>query len=523
MSKSTYIRYPTGSYYNGEVKGLSKHERHGQGKMTFHNGNVYEGTYINNMQNGYGIMRYSDGGLYKGEWKNDNRHGYGTMKYRDGDVYQGHWKNDKRDGTGIIKVDGVGIYEGQWENDMQQGNGKMIYASKAFYEGQWKNGEPHGQGRMIFPDGGIYEGQWKNGAPHGPGRMKYPGGGIYEGQWVDFTRVGNGIMEYANRDVYEGQWDNNRQTGEGIMIYVNGDVYEGHWENNIRHGQGIMRYADGTVSEGIWDNGEIVQGPRPGVAYEIHNAADNINMDKYYELLQIDVPDEYYTDIDMIEYIKGQFINIIREKMPDKEAILDAILTKANNIINENKVFVGRTVDYVMKQPDDFKELYIESFIIDCSQAYEGEHQMSCNKGILERINISLIPPLTAISSDCDETDEDCIKYKNLLRLLTQSINIQDITKEWSEKPDIQGMSAQERKEDFITFITSKYVELGMTPPTEIIQKTADDLDYVYETLEFGGGRGKHTKKRKTHITKRKINKHKQEGNTKKNKKLLIF
>jgi hypothetical protein len=343
--------------------------------------------------------------------------------------------------------------------------------------------------------------------------MKYANGDVYEGHWVDFRRVGNGIMEYANRDVYEGQWDNNRQNGEGIMIYVNGDVYEGQWENNIRHGQGIMRYADGTVSEGIWDNGEIVQGPRPGVAYEIHNAADNINMDKYYELLQIDVPDEHYTDIDdMPEYIKGQFMNIIREKMPEKEEILNAILTKANNLINENKVFVGRTVDYVMKQPDEFKELYIASFIIDCSQAYEGEHQMSCNKGILERINISLIPPLTAISSDCDETDEDCIKYKTLLRLLTQSINIQDITKEWSEKPDIQGMSAQERKEDFIAFLTSKYVELSITPPTETIQKTADELDYVYETLEFGGGGGgggKHKKERKTHITKRKINKNK--------------
>ena len=135
---------------------------------------------------------------------------------------------------------------------------------------------------------------------------------------------------------------------------------------------------------------------------------------------------------------------------------------------------------------------------------------MSCNKGILERINISLIPPLTAISSDCDETDEDCIKYKTLLRLLTQSINIQDITKEWSEKPDIQGMSAQERKEDFIAFLTSKYVELSIPPPTEIIQAKADELDYVYETLEFGGGGGcKHKKKRKTHIIKRKINKNK--------------
>ena len=95
-----------------------------------------------------------------------------------------------------------------------------------------------------------------------------------------------------------------------------------------------------------------------------------------------------------------------------------------------------------------------------------------------------------------------------MLRLLTQSINIQDITKEWSEKPDIQGMSAQERKEDFIAFLTSKYVELSIPPPTEIIQAKADELDYVYETLEFGGGGGcKH--KKKTHIIKRKINKNK--------------
>jgi hypothetical protein len=415
------------------------------------------------------------------------------------------------------------VYEGEWEHGEQNGQGTMRYANGDVYEGEWEHGEQNGQGTMRYANGNVYEGEWEHGE-QGQGTMRYANGNVYEGEWAYGEWNGQGTMTSVNGNVYEGECEYGEWNGQGTMRYANGDVYEGEWEYGQRNGQGTMRYANGNVDNGQWEEGQflgqflgevvdILPPVRPiqrGLAFEIHDAADKINKDKYYELLQIDLPKEHYASIDMVEYIKGQFRHIIREKMPEKEATLDAILDKAKDLINANKVFVGRTVDFVMKQSDDFKELYLSSFILDCAEAYDGGHDtMSCAKGIFERINMSLIPPLTAISFQCDETPhEDCVKYKNLFRLLTQTINMQDIIKEWANKPDIQDMSAEERKEDLIAFITSKYVELGMTPPTEMIQAKADELDYVFKDLAWG--RRKHGTKRRTrkHGTKRRTRKH---------------
>ena len=518
--------YANGNVYEGEWK---DDERNGQGNQTYgDDGRVYEGQWANDKMNGQGKLTYANGDVYEGEWKDNKMNGQGKLTYANGDVYEGYWYDNNRHSQGIMRYANGDVYEGNWYNSIKYGQGKLTYANSDVYEGLWRNNYEDGLGKMIYANGNIYEGNWKlgededehgniilKGMPHGHGKMIYANGDVYEGNSFYGTLSDQGTMRYVNGDIYIGQWDGDRY-GQGTMRYANGDVYEGNWQNDAQNGQGRMTYANGTISDGIWDDGVIVQAqvPHPGVAFEIHNAADKINMVKYYELIKID---EHYADIDMIEYIKDNLKNIIREKMPEKEATLNAILTKAKNLINANKVFVGRTIDYVMKQPDAFKELYIASFIMDCSQAYEGEHQMSCAKGIFERINMSLIPPLTVISSECDETNEDCVKYKNLFRLLTQTINIQDIIKDWANKPDIQDMSAKERKEDLIAFITSKYVELGMTPPTEMIQAKADELDYVFKDLAWGGRKHGTTRRTKKHGTKRRTRKHVTKRKMKKN------
>ena len=451
--------------------------------------------------------------------------------YANGDVYEGQWDNDTDEpsGQGIMRYANGGVYEGQWNNGEWHGQGIMTYAIGNVYEGQWNNGQWHGQGKMTSMNGTVYEGIWNNDndndndEPYGQGTITYANRDVYEGQWDDnCAMTGEGRMTYANTDVYEGQWDDDEPSGQGIMRYANGNVYEGQWHNGRWHGQGTLTSANGDVNNGPWNNGQVVDGLPPvrpierGLAFEIHDAADKINKNKYYELLQIDLPKEHYASIDMIDYIKGQFRTIIEEKMPDETGTLSAILLKANVLINANKVLVGRTIDFVMKQPDNFKELYLSSFILDCARAYDGgENTMSCAKGILERIIMSLISPLTAIIDECDNaesaTQEEaarCLNYKNLFRLLTQTINIQDIIKDWANKPDIQDMSAKERKEDLISFITSKYVDLGMTPPTQMIQAKADELDYVFKDLVWGGR--KHVTKRRTrkHGTKRRTRKH---------------
>ncbi len=40
-------------------------------------GNIYEGTYFDDMRHGYGEMRWADGSWYKGEWKFGVQNGLG--------------------------------------------------------------------------------------------------------------------------------------------------------------------------------------------------------------------------------------------------------------------------------------------------------------------------------------------------------------------------------------------------------------------------------------------------------------
>ncbi|GHT93900.1 hypothetical protein FACS1894122_09890 [Alphaproteobacteria bacterium] len=57
--------------YTGEVNALG--DPHGIGTMTYFDGSVYTGTFLNGQQNGEGTMVYSDGARYEGEFKYGKR------------------------------------------------------------------------------------------------------------------------------------------------------------------------------------------------------------------------------------------------------------------------------------------------------------------------------------------------------------------------------------------------------------------------------------------------------------------
>jgi len=56
-------------------------------------------------------MTYHNGDRYEGEWLNDLKNGegkvfclcIGIMSYNNGDEYNGHWKDNKKDGRGKNK------------------------------------------------------------------------------------------------------------------------------------------------------------------------------------------------------------------------------------------------------------------------------------------------------------------------------------------------------------------------------------------------------------------------------------
>ena len=74
--------------------------RHGHGKYTWKNGDIYIGNWIRGQKNGKGKIAWTSGNFYKGDWKNDKRTGQGKIEWHDGgeldgDVYEGELKFGK--------------------------------------------------------------------------------------------------------------------------------------------------------------------------------------------------------------------------------------------------------------------------------------------------------------------------------------------------------------------------------------------------------------------------------------------
>jgi hypothetical protein len=78
--------YCSGEYF--------ENKRHGRGKETDAEGNVFDGQF----ENGdfvKGKVQYSNGDIYVGEFKDDCRHGKGKfISYEEGEEMDGQWVDD---------------------------------------------------------------------------------------------------------------------------------------------------------------------------------------------------------------------------------------------------------------------------------------------------------------------------------------------------------------------------------------------------------------------------------------------
>jgi hypothetical protein len=88
--------------------------------MIFPNGDVYEGSFENDVINGKGKLVAKNGLIYEGEWKEDQFHGKGRLQYPNGMVYEGSFEYGLKSGRGVLKYPSGAVYEGDWVNDQVQ-------------------------------------------------------------------------------------------------------------------------------------------------------------------------------------------------------------------------------------------------------------------------------------------------------------------------------------------------------------------------------------------------------------------
>jgi len=149
--------WPNGDKYEGE---FLDELTHGQGKMTYAAGHIYEGEWANGKPNGYGRFYYE---LYDhmGEFKDGLAHGPGKLSWYDGATYEGVWTNDMLNGPGKYKCDNY-IYHGEFVDDLAEGFGKIKWYNGNSYKGMFKDDEiclDYAGGKFIWADGSNFIGK----------------------------------------------------------------------------------------------------------------------------------------------------------------------------------------------------------------------------------------------------------------------------------------------------------------------------------------------------------------------------
>jgi len=161
----------------------------GKAKISYPNGDIYEGTYLNGLRHGEGSYTFANQkGCYTGSWVAGSKDGKGEFKYPDGSWYKGCWKQDKRNGKGTYYYANGDIYCGDWVMGIKMGHGSYVNkADGSKLVGSWVDGKmSEGDWEMS---GATYTGKFENGQPVGKGSMKFiveeTLAHVEEGEYVD--------------------------------------------------------------------------------------------------------------------------------------------------------------------------------------------------------------------------------------------------------------------------------------------------------------------------------------------------
>ena len=265
------------------------------------------------------------------------------------------------------------------------------------------------------------------------------------------------------------------------------------YENVIGIDHIIAEYmveADDTVDTDD-DDDYIPQQQPEGVAYEIHNAFYKFKLIKNEYIRLINQPDKQYGNI--YSYIQEFFTYHINTLFPnDIEKInqFDTVFDKINNRIDQNdKELIGKSIDFVFAQDDNFKTQYLISFLNDSCNAYSGAvDNTSCVKGIIERLVLSVKSALEVLCAG-DETCGGNETYSKLNVLF--KFDIDEEASKWFENADKDTEMPTDtdgRRTNFMNYLRDKAREWNIYSEefeNYIIIYTVMS-DYGFEKLVLG-------------------------------------
>lgn len=182
---------------------------------TLANGDLWSGDLLNGKPHGIGCYisqkPATAGKKYEGEYRNGHRVGKGKITWPDGDIYEGEWNDEGKHGYGKMQYIYAYTEEGEYENNHRIGKGKITWPNGEIYEGEWSDLGKHGYGKL----------QGTSGNPNNDIYEEY----FWEGIWNE-NRFIKGIS-YSNIDGvrHYGTYDNGQLIHEKI-IFTDGNVCE---------------------------------------------------------------------------------------------------------------------------------------------------------------------------------------------------------------------------------------------------------------------------------------------------------
>ena len=262
-----------------------------------------------------------------------------------------------------------------------------------------------------------------------------------------------------------------------------------------------------------------------GVAFEVHTEFDEFKAKKWDKFMEI-INRTTGTNANFRNRERPlqpliDYVNANTSYTPEKKA---DIIEKINRIFtqiqgyskyNANIDNITNCIQYVLMQPPDFIDAYINTFVVDCFKAYTRGSPESCVKGMYERIYLSFrdtvstlcLDQIQGVSAGSPLCKPEYIEiYDCFYDTIPQSL-LNDYSKEWyTERGDeeLEKLTSEARIEDFVGFVRGR-----MNDAVRFSKAEASIRRYANKEINilFGGKRRRKTNKKRSNSKKRKTNK----------------
>ena len=265
--------------------------------------------------------------------------------------------------------------------------------------------------------------------------------------------------------------------------------------------------------------------PPRGIAFEVHNEFDSIEnrLQGLYEIIK--TKQQSVVPLKIIQFF---FIKFIKSNFPEQERT--TAIKQLKEVLNKYRLSeysqdpnirkdVSIVYRFVKEQPKEFIGFYIRAFIQDCYFAYPDAEPglgISCVAGIIEKFVLILKQTAIALCPGNDCENETYKKINNFFNNKIDKEMLNKFAEEWGNeylsKPENENKSPEDRKESFRSFVIKKLTENGLNfenldeESKTVFRDYLTEIDYVFETGQFGG-RNKNKMKKSIRKTQKK-NKH---------------